>query len=393
MTGLNKFDASPSMVGYLYQCRYALYAALVAIREHPGSDIAIERYDDVSFEKSGSPFELIQTKHHLGKATNLSDSTPDLWKTLRVWAERIAKDPATVFSTKFLLITTAVAADGSAASMLGTGDRDERDALRLLEATAATSSSQENEAGYKAFYDLTPETRLELLKAITVLDASPDINDMAGEIEQELFHAATADHRPLMIERLEGWWFARVVEALSRDVSTPISVAALDDKIDEIRESLQRNNLPVDFADAHPPAEIITDLDGRPFVRQLRKINVSAKRIEWAVRDYYRAFEQRARWAREELLVDAELDRYERSLVEAWEPRFETACEDIGPSSDEESKIAIGKSVFKWAETEADFAFRTVRERFLTHGSFHILANRLSVGWHPEFKKIGSTDE
>jgi hypothetical protein len=26
-----------------------------------------------------------------------------------------------------------------------------------------------------------------------------------------------------------------------------------------------------------------------------------------------------------------------------------------------------------------------VRERFLTHGSYHILSNRNAVGWHPEF--------
>ncbi|MDE3799569.1 hypothetical protein I7G59_19895 [Sinorhizobium meliloti] len=166
---------------------------------------------------------------------------------------------------------------------------------RLLRGNCRDSSNQENEAGYKALYDLTPETRREMLELITVLDASPDNNDMAGEIEQEVFHAATAEHRPLMIERLEGWWFAQVIVALSSAVSKPISVAALDDKIDKLRESFQRTNLPVDFADAHPPSENITDLDGRAFVRQLRKIEVNAKRIEWAVRDYCRAFEQRAR--------------------------------------------------------------------------------------------------
>ena len=43
--------------------------------------------------------------------------------------------------------------------------------------------------------------------------------------------------------------------------------------------------------------------------------------MEFAIRDYYRAFEQRSRWAREDFLVDGELENYERELVEAWQPR------------------------------------------------------------------------
>jgi len=44
-------------------------------------------------------------------------------------------------------------------------------------------------------------------------------------------------------------------------------------------------------------------------------------RVEYAIRDYYRASEQRSKWAREELLVDGELQSYERELVEAASPR------------------------------------------------------------------------
>jgi hypothetical protein len=50
-----------------------------------------------------------------------------------------------------------------------------------------------------------------------------------------------------------------------------------------------------------------------------------------------------------------------------------------------EKKVTLGQTVFKWVEQDANFPLRTVRERFLTHGSYHILANRYAVGWHPEF--------
>ncbi|MDE2442173.1 MAG: hypothetical protein KGP14_14225, partial [Betaproteobacteria bacterium] len=173
MAGGNKFDATASMVGYLYQCRFALFKAIEATRDAPGADISIERFDDVAFEQNGDPVELIQTKHHLAGKGSLSDASTDLWKTLRVWAERIAADPATVFSSRFFLITTATAPVGSAASLLRADGRNETDALALLEASAAASTSATNAPAYQAFAALNPTLRLGLLKAMTVLDAAP----------------------------------------------------------------------------------------------------------------------------------------------------------------------------------------------------------------------------
>lgn len=392
MAGGNKFDATASMVGYLYQCRFALFKAIEATRDAPGADISIERFDDVAFEQNGDPVELIQTKHHLAGKGSLSDASTDLWKTLRVWAERTAADPATVISSRFFLITTATAPSGSAASLLRADGRDETKALALLEASAATSTSATNAPAYRAFDSLSQTLRVGLLKAMTVLDASSDALDLQADIEAELHHAAKTQHVPALVERLEGWWFRQVIASLSVAGAPPIPVVTVDAKIEELRESFQRDALPVDFAEFDVTQEILDEHDGRLFVRQLRDIEVSSKRIGWAIRDYYRAFEQRSRWARDDLLVDNELQRYERGLMEAWEPRFESACEEC-EGRDDAARIAAGKHIYKWAECDADFPLRSVRQRFLTHGSFHIFANRLALGWHPDFRTKGGDDE
>lgn len=64
----NAHEASASATGYLYQCRIALLNGLHAIPINPTLEISIERFDDVAFEREGSPLELIQTKHHLQRA-------------------------------------------------------------------------------------------------------------------------------------------------------------------------------------------------------------------------------------------------------------------------------------------------------------------------------------
>lgn len=248
-----------------------------------------------------------------------------------------------------------------------------------------------NIAAYAAYKALLPSQRLRLLRAIRIFDSAPNILDVHDDICHEVRHAAPRAHIEVFVERLEGWWFGVVINALATGGKS-IKVLAIDDRIDALREDFHRNSLPVDHASATPTQEIVADLDKRPFVEQLRKINIGTQRIEYAMRDYYRASEQRARWVREQLLVDGELNHYERELKEAWEPRFATMIDELPPDCDAKAKALAGASVYKWVEHEAALPFRSVSQSFLTRGSYHILANQYIVGWHPEYL-IDSSDK
>jgi hypothetical protein len=128
----NMHEASASATGYLFQCRYALLAGLRAIPDAPELEISIEKLDDVAFESGGEPKQLIQTKHHIGKFGNLTDASVDLWKTSLIWSKRAATDVDSLFRIRFVLLTTASAPDGSAASFMRMRDRDEAKADALL---------------------------------------------------------------------------------------------------------------------------------------------------------------------------------------------------------------------------------------------------------------------
>lgn len=389
----NTHEASASAVGYLYQCRYALLAGLRAIPQRPQLSISIERFDDVAFDVRGEATELIQTKHHLGKAGGLSDASVDLWKTLRIWSTWVARDLNAPFRVSFYLLTTAIAPVNSAASYLCATDRDETKADELLMGAITSSKSKENKPAYDAYSALPKSQRINLLRAVTVLDRSPNIIDVRDEIVREVYHAAPRDKLEQLTQRLEGWWFGVVIGALAGTGPSSIPVMSIDQRVDELREEFKRDALPVDFSTATPPAAVVADLDKRPFVRQLRMINIGPIRVEYAIRDYYRASEQRSRWAREELLVDGELEQYERDLVEAWEPRHAANLDELTPTCSTTKRIQLGQALFKWAEQEASYPLRSVRERFLTHGSFHILANRYVLGWHPDYKSDASPSE
>jgi len=377
----NTHAAYASATGYLYQARLALLLAIQAIDSTPDREVRIETFDDISFGEAGEPVELIQTKHH-GTGGSLTNASVDLWKTLRIWAKRVAAsaDPLPAL----VLMTTGKAPTGSAASLLKVESRDEAAADKLLLNVCDTSSNETNRTSYQAYEALNASQRMRLLRAITVLDGASDILDVRDEIAQAVRLAAPRSRINQFVERLEGWWFGLVIAALAHHGGS-IKVLSVDARIDELREDFQRAALPIDHASTVPPAEIVADLDTRPFVQQLRKIKVGSTRIEYAMRDYYRASEQRARWAREDLLVDGELKSYERELKEAWEPRFADMVDELPDGCDSTAKAAAGAAVYRWVEQEAILPLRSLTNAFLTKGSYHMLANQYVVGWHPDF--------
>lgn len=386
----SQFDASASATGYLYQCRYALLLGLQAIATRPELLLNIEKFDDISFSDGEGPVAQIQAKHHVSKKGDLTDASEDLWGTLRVWSEQVAKDHEKAFQTAFILTTTATAPTGSAASFLRAAARDPEEARTLLLNVAAKSTNKKNAPAYLAFTSLAEPLQQGLLNAVSILDRSANIADVWDELCQAVRLAVPKEHVAQLVERLEGWWFGRMTRILLSGSDVP--VLAIDSKLDELREEFSRSRLPVEFGSAQPPRSIVADLDKRPFVAQLRRVNVGAQRIEWAIRDYYRASEQRSKWAREQLTLDGEVEQYEQDLIEAWQPRFAAMVDNLPILCDEKIKAASGQKLYQWAEQDALLPLRSLAQRFLTHGSFHILANRHAVGWHPEFDQPeGST--
>lgn len=82
-------SAASSALGYLYQVRYALLKALRRLRNSQEFLVNIETLDDIVFDAQGQPTELLQTKHHVNNTADLTDASPDLWKSVRIWCERL----------------------------------------------------------------------------------------------------------------------------------------------------------------------------------------------------------------------------------------------------------------------------------------------------------------
>ena len=108
--------------------------------------------------------------------------------------------------------------------------------------------------------------------------------------------------------------------------------------------------------------------------------------IAYAKRDFYRASVQRSQWARRNLLFDGEVGRFEKTLIEEWQPRFAQMCDGLAEICQTAALREAGQKLYGWVETDARFPIRTTVSRFLNVGSYHILADELRVGWHRDYE-------
>jgi len=384
--GRGRYSASPSALGYFYQSRYAL---LEALRRLPGGEvvcISIETLDDVVFETDGSAVDVLQTKHHINTEATLTDASPDLWKTLRIWIEGQA-DKTIPKDAQFFMVTTALCPDGTAAACLRPEGRDEEKALRRLAATATTSTNEANGAAYRAFRSLDDDGRLRLLAAVKVLDASPSIWQLDDQLRQEVFFAVERRHLDSYLQRLEGWWYGRVLAHLTETTAAPILGEELESEAARIRAQFKEENLPIDDDIMRATVDANGYMD-RPFVKQLSLVGVNQNRLFYAIKDYYRAFEQRSRWVRDDLLYVGELDRYEERLVEEWDRLFQQMRDDLGDDVAEDEMNRAAQELYKWVETGAHHSIRSgVTEPAIARGTYQMLADDLRVGWHLEFRE------
>ncbi|MBO0938347.1 hypothetical protein J2I47_17480 [Fibrella sp. HMF5335] len=381
------FSAGPQAIGYLYQARYSLYELLS--QEQLDSGIRIECLDDISVETT-DVIKLDQLKHHVKKSVNITDSSVELWKTIRVWSDSLLQGKWRPEDVTLSLITTASAVSGSAAEFLRPRyNRNEEKALTILLEISRNSSNKNLKSSFDSFRSLTNIQQRRLIKSIHILDDADNIRDIVSKIKLKLSRSAYGNHIDSLYERLEGWWFDKVVEQLLADSSYPIMLDELNQKIVSISEQFKRDSLPIDYALEEPELKYFTNKDDRVFVHQLNHIKINAKRVRFAILDYYRAFEQRSRWTRESLIIDDELINYEKRLKEEWERCVANLEDGMLYQSKDDDCIMFGREVFNWMES-SKIPIRNnmpISHEYVTRGSFHMLADLdpPSVYWHPKF--------
>lgn len=384
---MSTHDASEQMIGYLYQVRYAL--ALLLKNDNPNYQISIEKFDDVAFVENDIPKQLIQVKHHVKKYGDLTDMSTDLWRTLKVWIDIIIKSPGLVNDTNFLIITTAAAPNNTAAFYLKENiNRDVDKAYGILKNVCVESKSKENKKYYEVFLKMDQNIIRKLISKIFVVDGASNIINVEKDIRNRIRYSCVPKFENAILERLEGWWYAQAIKALCSDSPVFVNQNQVRFYIASLSKEYSDDDLPIDVFDVD--LENIQPSDNENILcEQLKLLNFKNHRMQRVLRDYYRAFQQRANWVRNDLLYMNELEKYESELIDEWEHCFIEMEDDLSMCSNitENEKVEKGRKLFSELENK-NFRIRPKCDSpFVMRGRYHILASRLRIGWHIDFEE------
>lgn len=389
----DKYSAGEQGLGYIYQARLALLHLLQLPED---TAVFLEKDDDLDFIDGDGGKSLASLKHK-AFGDKLTDLSTDFWKSVNIWLARYKRDGRVTANLRFFLFTTGTV---STASFLTRFLPDQPvpsgDAVTMTDqanAALAESASRLIAPIAAAFNELSDPEKQDFLERILILDGSPRIGDIPAIIKDKHMRSIRREHREFVFERLEGWWTDVVIKQLTGARTEGIFGYEVSDKLSDFAEEYKTDNLPITFRGKVPADEIGAEADPRLFVTQLRAVGISSSRIRSAILDYYRAFEQRSAWARENLLVSGEIEEYEDRLADEWNRYKDVAFEKLEDDSAEEALREAGTTLYNWAEFETgrieSLRIRArVTEPYVLRGSFHILADATPeprVYWHPKF--------
>ena len=388
------FSAKEPALGYYYQIIRGLVLLLVENRM-VSPCLSFECLDDIAIEDEGN-VALYQAKLHI-KPVQLTDRSTDFWKTIRVWSEGIKNGCFNPSVTIFTLITTASIPEGSFLNLFFSDkEEDRKKIIATMESIATETTNKENKLGYDAFSALTEEQKQTLIGNIRITDSNVSIDDTMEQLKYRLELSAPIGALDSFIDSVLGWWFRNSVDMLQAGTKQTISKAAVNNYIQACRDQIRADALPDEFFEkVEIDDAALEESKDKTFVKQLTLVDATKREKKTAISDYKRAYGQRSKWLRDGRVAQGEYDSFDANLQEEWQSRFDMMLDDTEGQSEEERRKA-GHAFYRENFVAPQYQlplFRNNASLYITKGSYQMLSNDKTIGWHPDYKDLLDDDE
>ncbi|HBC3995746.1 TPA: hypothetical protein RI793_003474 [Vibrio cholerae] len=385
MPDKNIFDATPSLLGYIFQVRYALLVALDKVKEINDIDdcsITIETVDDISFDDKGKSKELIQTKYHI-KPGNVTDKGEDIWHSIRIWAEKFKSDSEFVDNQPILiLLTTQSVRKNSLAEMLSAdrSKRNEVDAIKRMQEISDTVGNKSNQGAYDTFSSMEYSLQRKLISSIYISSDFAGINSVQELISNHLRICVSKKHIDTFTALVEGYWFQWAIQAMLNNGPNSIMLSDLVQMIEVNSKKFSDTSLPSDYESIS--IDDFYEREKRKFyINQLSIFSCNELQVNAAIKNCVKAREQRSSWSRNGLLLIGELSTYDEKIYNEWELH---AGNVLSMYSSEDSKFKANKI---YSDCQS-LGLKKIRPDFIgdfvARGTYHLLSDKNKIWWHPE---------
>ena len=390
-------SAEAAALGFYYQAFFALLTLLG--QDTDNASVAIEQLDDVELKTNGHTL-LYQLKHSMAPDPPvITLKSRSLWRTMKAWIDILPT--VTLSEATFHLVAGCGISSDSPLNVLSDSDTDRAELVALMveEAervkdirVAAEKSKKplpytDRVDGCHAFLTLAETERLNLMRRVQIQLHSPNVGSIEALIAEHL-KILPAEQRPKVAQRLIEWWDRQVVYSLCDKRQRVISRAELQHQISIIVADIEQGKLLAEFETMNPPDDYQPD---GLLARQIKLVQGTQSDHSKAIREEWKAREQRSKWLNGNPAMGAIINEYDSILEEHWSDRHKQmaeGCVELG----HKEKCASGLKILRWTHEEAPNVVRPIAEgwnaAYYVRGSYQVLAISLQVGWHPEYKKL-----
>jgi hypothetical protein len=384
MPTLSTHSAPGQALGYYFQ----LERALSWIAKSPAySYVGIETDDDVVVMLENGNKILEQDK---SSTTNypFNTSRKDLWNTLSIWLDAVENDEIKIENTTFYLVTNKVNVDSIAKKIGDSNSEEEIDlCIKEIRIKAKEISGEVRKIANKV--TKYSDDKLKKLFKQVKYKSGEDVfgNKLRIAIESDLqLDIETPEQNEFIINELIGWLYKNVTESWRN--KTPAFISRDDfmrEKIN-IQTTFRQvivNQLLIELGEI-PEEEKRVQWKNR-YVEQLEIIGCTKDDIYDAIHDYINAVSKRTQLAKKGYITVKEIEELDEKLEQHWKIIYRISilqhkslnANDVG------QLIYLNTMDYKTKIGPYD-----ISNHFLTRGSYHKLADKQKIGWHPEFKKL-----
>jgi hypothetical protein len=359
LTTKNAHSAEDAALGFLYQAQYAL--VLLWHEVDDDAVVYLETLDDVVLVANGDTF-LEQLKHSLKtKPPSLTVASLQLWKTLKAWIDVLHE--LDLSRTWFHLVAVADISDSSLLKALLDDNTDRSDLLEALKEEAERVRQERGEAAIagkmplphaeraaacEAFLSLSEETKGNLLARARIKPKQPNISKIEDLLADSLT-TVVRGRRAQVARLLVEWWSGQVLDLLTKKRKAGLSRFELVTRYMEIVSAIELDELTSAFATTLHPSSYKFD---SMIERQISLVGGGPNELRRAVREEWRAREERSRWSRENPARHDIIIKYDDRLVEEWLDRHSDICGGRA-NADAEALKCKGLELLNWSHYTA----------------------------------------
>lgn len=192
-----------------------------------------------------------------------------------------------------------------------------------------------------------------------------------------------------------GWWFFVSVKTLLDSSISRISKETVKNQIDSLRDKFRADALPDEFYEAVEVGDDeLTESESKTHVKQLSLIDATKREKKSAISDYKRAYAQRSKWLKDGRVNQTEYDIFDASLYDEWKPRHGLMLDKSEGKSEAERKEA-GHVFYRNFYVDPQHPLPAFKNKglYITKGSYQMLSEKGTVGWHPDYETLLNNDE